>query len=669
MAGTLAWYDVFYNGINVVFNGIPVGLRAPQESQNREGAYALELDIDTCLNVFGHLPCTATGKRCYNTFATCNDKVNFVRGTKTYKFCSRGMAAPVGELIRPYIDGMPSAAPTEIKPGDGLAVRSQITVSLVDEVDSDSEADPYVALRQTPAGGTFWRRFQARNPNAVSRFARLRKGYINDPFTWGDFDTQLFIIDAVRGPDTRGSIQVVLSDVLRLADKATLPIATDGKAQVAMPNIVFTGAVVSATATTVTLPASASPILNAYTGMEIYISSGIGTGQRKVITAYSGLTRTATVATWLVQPVSGSTFDISSLSINVGTGKGVQYGTSGYMRINDEVIRFSAVIGDVLSWPDSSYRAQFGTVRADHDQNAGVQLCTVFSDAQPDNVIRTLLNAAGITDAYVDLAGLQVEREEWMSAALVTVCLTEPNKISEQLKAFTKDVNLMLWWDGIAQKVKGKVNVPQIQSTVIALTDDDFIAGSTTINRQDDLRITDAAQYYELLTATSNKQENKNYQRAEIRIDADARSDNEYGDVRSDVAQSIWLSEANQSHVQALVARRVAYLRDAPYKVRVKLDPRSRVALGDLYDLTTRRLTDADGNAVLIRSRLVKLDETTADRDCEFITTTFAGKRWGFIGPNTAPDFGSASDADKQYAYVSDNTGKMGDGTEGYLIV
>jgi hypothetical protein len=55
------------------------------------------------------------------------------------------------------------------------------------------------------------------------------------------------------------------------------------------------GTTVSATATTVTLPASESAINDIYTGLEIAMMSGPANGQRRIISAYNGATRTVTV--------------------------------------------------------------------------------------------------------------------------------------------------------------------------------------------------------------------------------------------------------------------------------------------------------------------------------------------------------------------------------------
>lgn len=63
-------------------------------------------------------------------------------------------------------------------------------------------------------------------------------------------------------------------------------------------------------ATHITLDAGASSTNNFYNNTLIYITGGTGVGQSRFISAYSGLTKVATVATWVVNPDNTSTFVI-----------------------------------------------------------------------------------------------------------------------------------------------------------------------------------------------------------------------------------------------------------------------------------------------------------------------------------------------------------------------
>jgi hypothetical protein len=117
------------------------------------------------------------------------------------------------------------------------------------------------------------------------------------------------------------------------------------------------------------------------------------------------------------------------------------------------------------------------------------------------------------------------------------------------------------------------------------------------------------------------------------------------------------------------VKRAATMQRDAPDQIILAVDPKDKdIREGGLVDLTTSYLPGVDGypvqNRVLITKRLDKGSriELTA------LTTNF-GKRYGFIAPNGYPNYNLASETQRAYAYISNSSGKMSDGTEGYLII
>lgn len=650
-----------------------------QQRHERTIMMVLEVDADTCTNTYGSAPCTAaagTGNECYNTYATCQDKANFTRGTVTKSFCSRGQVVP-GETVRPYISGSAAVTPTEIQPGKGLAMRSQTSIKLLDEPCPDHLEDPYAATRATPAQGTFWARYLARNPNLVGRPARVRRGYVVSPFTWDTFQTELFVIDAVRGPDSSGAVTLVLSDPLKIADRNVLPAATDGALAAAVPAVADTGTAQAGGASTITLRTEASAVDSTYNTHEVYINSGVGAGQRRVISGYVGSTRVATVSVaWAVQPTSASTYEVVPLSLNVGTDKGTQYAdpaTSGkneYVRVGDEVIRYTARSGDVLSWTDGTYRAQWGTVREDHDADENVQLCRAWVNKRPWEVLRDLHTESGLDASYLDLAGWEAQDTDWLNGGEITAIITEPEKASALIAEFLQDINAIEWWSPVEQLAKMLVNQPLQLGTITELTQDHLMEGSVQVERQDADRITQAAMYYSLRSATAERDQAKNYQAAAINIDLDAQGPNEYGDTRPSVAKSRWLSAANATFVRQAMARKVARLRNAPYKQQFKLDPKDEVPLGDLVTLTHDRLTDATGAPQAMRCRVVRLADKGTHFEGVGLSIGYGGLKYAVIAPNGLPDYGSASEAQRAYAFISNTgTGLMGNGDAGYHIV
>lgn len=656
-------------------SGDPVYVRTdPRFEHERMRAAVLELDIDTCANVFGVLPCTATGEQCYNTFNTCKDRDHFIRLSRTYRFALRGTPIPPGKGWRPYITRI-DIAPAQLPATAGLAMRSQTTVTLVDESDNDTEGDPYKSDRAAPAQGTFWSRFMARNRNAIGRPARIRRGFYAEPFSDAHWIDEAYVIEAIRGPDSSGAVQVVLSDPLKLLDKAMLPVATDGKLLAELKAVAFSGVVAAATSTTITLPPDAQPVNGAYDGMEIAITANTGAGQTRRLSGYNGSSFTAsTNNAWSVTPDTTSRFEIRPLSLVLAPGKADLYpaptvSQRQFVRIGAEIIEYTAKHGDVLSWPAHSSRGLFGSAVEDHDVAAALQLCRAWIDVPADAVLREVLNASGVIDPYIDLDGLATETENWLQQARITACIGSPTRSSQLISELAVDLNLLLWWEPVAQRVKCKVNVPTLGGAAATYTADNIINGSTEVERLDQDRITQAAEYYALRDATASLDELPNFQRAEVRIDTDAESDLEYNEQRPNVVRSRWMSAANVAHVMAVVARRVISLRDAPYRIEIELDKRETPCAGSLIDITTRNLTEADGSPRTVRCRVVRLKDAGTHYEVQGVSTTFANRRWGWIAPAGQPNYTSATAAQQQYAYISNANGKMSNGDDGYTIL
>lgn len=137
------------------------------------------MKMDYCSRTFGSAPCTAQGeKKCYNTFPTCQDTVNYNKTEKQYKFINNKL--PINVInsyygAKPYIDEPPKSLPTEIKEKDTLVKR--LKVFFLDEKENtDVGIDPYFADRTT-IKGTFWKKFIARNKNYKGRIIELYEGF------------------------------------------------------------------------------------------------------------------------------------------------------------------------------------------------------------------------------------------------------------------------------------------------------------------------------------------------------------------------------------------------------------------------------------------------------------------------------------------------------------
>lgn len=357
------------------------------------------------------------------------------------------------------------------------------------------------------------------------------------------------------------------------------------------------------------------------------------------------------------------------LSLQLGAGEGAQYPAAGYVRVGDQIIRYTGNAADALSWPDGTYRSQFNTTAVPVDAGAVVQLCKVYVDEAVSDVIQDLCNESGVADANIDLTGNAAEDTNWLGTAYrITTCLPEPTDVSVYLGELSVETGGATWWSPVEQKVRYKFIGPQSPAAAFGqeLTEAaNFISGSTKIEPQDTLRKTYTGIFYDLVNATANRKEAKNFNRGEIHIDTDAEGVNEYGDRRVDVLYSRWFSLDNEQAMRAFIKRRLGRYRDAPINISFKVDPKDAdISEGDLYTITTSQFTEADGSAKPVNVMIIKRTHGPDQIELVGRSTNFE-RRYGFIAPDGTSDFPSNGG----YACISLDTGLMPDGSPGYLII
>ena len=179
----------------------------------------VKMTLDACTLTYGVGACTAAGaagSECYNTYPTCQVKTVYDLGTKVYKFQTADAPLAVSDA-RPYLDTIDWLA-TEIKPGK-LTVKGRVTLTFIDEPDTDVGIDPYAATR-TSIQGTFWKKLLARNPNYAGRRVEIYQGYVglaeNDfVLRWaGNLSTMKL---------SRGKVRVEVVDDLQSLDDISVP--------------------------------------------------------------------------------------------------------------------------------------------------------------------------------------------------------------------------------------------------------------------------------------------------------------------------------------------------------------------------------------------------------------------------------------------------------------
>jgi hypothetical protein len=213
-----------------------------EKTPGREPIILVQIDQDFCNNQYGVAPCTADGPdKCFNTAKSCQDFVNYDRGSLTLTFAEPRANLPRNLNIIPSLRGV-NTAPSVINPANGnrstapLGQRALASISFEDHPHSDLLVDPYRDERvyDPLTKSTFWAKWLARNPYYQNRPIRIYEGYVGQELE--DMRVRHYIMDAISGPNDSGSVKVTAKDPLNLADrqKSQVPKASLGRLNAAI---------------------------------------------------------------------------------------------------------------------------------------------------------------------------------------------------------------------------------------------------------------------------------------------------------------------------------------------------------------------------------------------------------------------------------------------------
>lgn len=346
---------------------------------------------------------------------------------------------------------------------------------------------------------------------------------------------------------------------------------------------------------------------------------------------------------------------------------------SGYILIDEEIIAYTSK-NDETHVLSGCERGMFGTSPANHSKDTKVQKVRYFSPDLGFTHLQTLLTTdAGLSASVLDADAWSLWADWPGDDILFSAVLTEPRKLDD---VFFELVDIMdcKCWVNESGKITIRRNIPNApdRSYKSLPADTAVIAGSQSVKLNDDERVTRVIIYsdHRLLTETG---EAKNYGRVDIAIDADAESAAEYGDVKAKTIYSSWVrsgyiqEETFAIHMKNLASRILMRKRDVMPTVQVKTTLKeANIVTGDYTLFSSGCIENADGTDITAwPAEVVKRDEI--DNAIQYTLELMRQEKVGFIADDSCPDFDAASDADKEYGYITDNAGLI-NGAPGYYI-
>lgn len=576
----------------------------------RQPIIIVEIDQDYCGRTFGTSPCTATGERCFNTYATCKLKSAYSLGDPlTLRFCEDNLGQDYDAYyLMPFLESI-ETTPTRINPGGGddnaspFGERASVTITLNDKPHTDNLVDPYINTR-TYKGldrSSFWRKWLARNPYYSGRPLRVREGYFGQ--SWATMQIRHYIIDNIS--ISGGNVTITGKDILKLAD--------DKLAVTPKP----TGA---------------------------YLIGDMTETQNSCVTFGADLAAFQTSGT---VRIGNECMTYSSRALDSTNGRITLYGL---------------------------VRATDGTKAESHSDKDSVQVCLRINNQMPWQLIRTLLIAyAKIPSTYINSTEWDAEGNVWLTQFAVSRLITEPIGVAQLIGEICQQALMYVWWDERARQIKMRALRPFDEDAISNINDNDhIIADSLKLVENTDMRASQVWVFYDQINPTESVDESKNYAKLRIRIETGAESANQYNDTRIVKIYAAWLQ--NDAQAINLAARYLARYRSNVKILTLQLDAKDRnIWTGSIVDVETAHLVDESGLPKESRFEVISAHEPKSGEliELELMGSEFDAStliRYAYWMDSAAPTYANATAAQRRKGmWWSNSSGKMPDGTDGYV--
>ena len=346
-----------------------------------------------------------------------------------------------------------------------------------------------------------------------------------------------------------------------------------------------------------------------------------------------------------------------------------EYPASGRAVIGSEIVSFTRS-GDAITL---TARGLDGTEAQGHSEGDTFQTCFRVEDAPLAEVLRDLIvDHSGVPSSFITFADWQAEAGVWLAGFNLTRTLTKPTGVTRLIGEILQ-LGAVVWWDGVAQKIRFKANRPvAYDEAVPSITDGNGIIRDTAGNEDlNDQRLTRVIMAHGQLDFTGSVDDPDNYRRFAIATDIGAASEAEYAQERTKWLYMPWLGDGDDSVARPVVRRLLNRYVETPRRVRFKADTKDRDNLGQaaIISVVSRVLQDETGNATPTTMQVTAAKEDGMDRlSVTAETFTFDG-RYGVITENGRPDYGASSAAERvKGTYIVGASGIFSDGSGPYRM-
>ncbi len=345
----------------------------------------------------------------------------------------------------------------------------------------------------------------------------------------------------------------------------------------------------------------------------------------------------------------------------------LQYPASGFACIGSELVQFTR-LGDAITLVA---RGVSGTTVSAHSLGDSFQ--TSFSPRREKLVpviYSLLVDHAGIDPAFIDLTAWNAEVNRWAPTLRLTADICKPEGVAKLIGELAI-LGVSIWWDEVVQKIGLKMNRPPDTDTVKALSDRNNLLDIEIEDRDED-RITTVQFFSVMLDPTKSPTDGNSYACQRYLVDVGAVSAQEFGDNRVKQIHCRWLNHGDDAAVAVMGRRFLQTFVRAPQRIKMLVDAADDMSLTAVATLDTREVRSPTGQMVEQFIQIAAREEKVAGHRVQLTgqAYSFGKKRLGYITENTRPDYAASSEEQRGRGfYISDNTGKMSDGSDGYRMI
>ncbi|MBT9169412.1 MAG: hypothetical protein DDT19_02771 [Syntrophomonadaceae bacterium] len=345
----------------------------------------------------------------------------------------------------------------------------------------------------------------------------------------------------------------------------------------------------------------------------------------------------------------------------------------GYIRLKDEIILYHSVDAPTNRLL-GLLRGHFNTVASAHAANDKVQKVRYYSRSNPFDILREMLSRdAGIPLAHIDTAAFNYWRGWPGGEVYFSAIISEPTKLD---KLYFEIVDLIDCKSWVAEDLRITIrrNIPNEPGrSYSVLTDEaNIIYDSTSVDLNEKSRLTRIIMYWDK-TTLGKIDDVGQYNRIDVAVDADAESANEYNDIIEKKIFCRWLrtglmqEELMAQFIRNTITRQLFRQRNAQPLVDMSVELKDAdIRTGSYCRVSTDEVLNIDGTP-LTNEIFQVVRRKFRGHIIDLKLLRLPSERWGFVAPNDTPVFVNASDAQREFGFITDTHGMIGE-RSGYFI-